>query len=89
MLRVTAGIHAGGHEYISTAHEDQKFGVPLLPAGAVQAVDVAEHLEGEKVRVGGAVGGPARIHQQEHAGRLSQQPANDLEGLRVGHFRGQ
>ena len=34
MLRVTAGIHAGGHEYISTAHEDQKFGVPLLPADA-------------------------------------------------------
>ncbi|NEG95270.1 diaminopimelate decarboxylase [Bifidobacterium sp. SMB2] len=34
MLRVTSGIHAGGHEYISTAHEDQKFGVPLLPAGA-------------------------------------------------------
>lgn len=33
MLRVTSGIHAGGHEYISTAHEDQKFGVPLLPAG--------------------------------------------------------
>ncbi|MCI1219525.1 MAG: diaminopimelate decarboxylase [Bifidobacterium sp.] len=33
MLRVTAGIHAGGHEYISTAHEDQKFGVALLPAG--------------------------------------------------------
>ncbi|NEG55322.1 diaminopimelate decarboxylase [Bifidobacterium sp. SMA15] len=38
MLRVTAGIHAGGHEYISTAHEDQKFGVPLLPAGADTAV---------------------------------------------------
>lgn len=34
MLRVTSGIHAGGHEYISTAHEDQKFGVPLLPATA-------------------------------------------------------
>lgn len=32
MLRVTTGIHAGGHEYISTAHEDQKFGVALLPA---------------------------------------------------------
>lgn len=38
MLRVTSGIHAGGHEYISTAHEDQKFGVPLLPAGADAAV---------------------------------------------------
>jgi len=34
MLRVTVGVHAGGHEYISTAHEDQKFGVALLPAGA-------------------------------------------------------
>ncbi|PLS24045.1 diaminopimelate decarboxylase [Bifidobacterium imperatoris] len=38
MLRVTVGVHAGGHEYISTAHEDQKFGVPLLPAGADAAV---------------------------------------------------
>ncbi|KFF30526.1 diaminopimelate decarboxylase family protein [Bifidobacterium bombi] len=34
MVRVTCGIHAGGHEYISTAHEDQKFGLALLPAGA-------------------------------------------------------
>jgi diaminopimelate decarboxylase len=29
MLRITTGIHAGGHEYISTAHEDQKFGISL------------------------------------------------------------
>lgn len=34
MVRVTTGIHAGGHEYISTAHEDQKFGIPLLAPGA-------------------------------------------------------
>jgi diaminopimelate decarboxylase len=34
MVRVTTGIHAGGHEYISTAHEDQKFGIPLLAAGS-------------------------------------------------------
>ena len=27
MLRVTSGIHAGGHEFVSTAHEDQKVGV--------------------------------------------------------------
>ncbi|MBT1170528.1 diaminopimelate decarboxylase [Bifidobacterium sp. SO4] len=38
MLRVTVGVHAGGHEYISTAHEDQKFGVPLLPSGADASV---------------------------------------------------
>ncbi|MBO9554689.1 diaminopimelate decarboxylase [Cellulomonas sp.] len=29
MVRVTTGVHAGGHEYISTAHEDQKFGLSL------------------------------------------------------------
>jgi diaminopimelate decarboxylase len=31
MVRVTSGVHAGGHEYISTAHEDQKFGLSLVP----------------------------------------------------------
>ena len=45
MMRVTVGVHAGGHEYISTAHEDQKFGVPLLAAGADAAVlDVLNNL---------------------------------------------
>ena len=37
MLRVTSGIHTGGHEFVSTAHEDQKFGVALTdvtPAGS-------------------------------------------------------
>ena len=46
MLRVTVGVHAGGHEYISTAHEDQKFGVPLLAAGADAAMlDVLNDLK--------------------------------------------
>jgi len=31
MVRVTTGVHAGGHEYISTAHEDQKFGLSIAP----------------------------------------------------------
>lgn len=31
MVRVTTGVHAGGHEYISTAHEDQKFGLSVNP----------------------------------------------------------
>ncbi|MBW3092424.1 diaminopimelate decarboxylase [Bifidobacterium sp. 82T10] len=45
MLRVTSGIHAGGHEYISTAHEDQKFGMPLLPAGAdTSALSILDDL---------------------------------------------
>ncbi|GAA3213293.1 diaminopimelate decarboxylase [Oerskovia jenensis] len=35
MIRVTTGVHAGGHEYISTAHEDQKFGLSLATGGQV------------------------------------------------------
>jgi len=43
MLRVTVGVHAGGHEYISTAHEDQKFGVPLLAPGVSVNVLTGEY----------------------------------------------
>ncbi|MDR2722898.1 MAG: diaminopimelate decarboxylase, partial [Cellulomonadaceae bacterium] len=31
LLRLVTGVHAGGHEYISTAHEDQKFGLSVTP----------------------------------------------------------
>nr|WP_136313407.1 diaminopimelate decarboxylase [Actinomyces procaprae] len=37
MLRLTTGIHAGGHEYISTAHEDQKFGISVATGAALDA----------------------------------------------------
>ena len=36
MLRVTTGVHAGGHEFISTGHEDQKFGVSLAEDNALE-----------------------------------------------------
>ncbi|MBO0608861.1 diaminopimelate decarboxylase [Myceligenerans salitolerans] len=39
MVRVTTGVHAGGHEYISTAHEDQKFGLSVNLASAVPDAD--------------------------------------------------
>ncbi|ACZ20930.1 diaminopimelate decarboxylase [Sanguibacter keddieii DSM 10542] len=46
MVRVTTGIHAGGHEFISTAHEDQKFGVSLTGGQALAALQaVLEHPE--------------------------------------------
>ena len=48
MVRLTTGIHAGGHEYISTAHEDQKFGLSLASGqalGAVTAIQRASHLD--------------------------------------------
>lgn len=28
-LRVNSGVHAGAHDFLATAHEDQKFGLPL------------------------------------------------------------
>ncbi|NMR19938.1 diaminopimelate decarboxylase [Cellulomonas fimi] len=48
MVRVTTGIHAGGHEYISTAHEDQKFGLSIAggqAAAALRAVLARPELE--------------------------------------------
>ena len=38
MLRITTGVHAGGHEFIATAHEDQKFGVAIAGGQALAAL---------------------------------------------------
>ena len=38
MLRVTVGVEAHTHEYIATAHEDQKFGLSLAGGQAAEAV---------------------------------------------------
>lgn len=38
MVRVTVGVHAHTHEYISTAHEDQKFGLSLASGRAEEAI---------------------------------------------------
>jgi len=39
MVRLTTGVHAGGHEFISTGHEDQKFGLSVHAGIARQAID--------------------------------------------------
>ena len=31
-LRINSGVHAGAHDFLATAHEDQKFGLPLSRA---------------------------------------------------------
>lgn len=38
MVRVTAGVEAHTHEYIATAHEDQKFGFSIVSGDALEAV---------------------------------------------------
>ena len=48
MARLKSGIHAGGNEYIATAHEDQKFGLSLATGQAYEAVAAikdAAHLD--------------------------------------------
>jgi diaminopimelate decarboxylase len=47
MVRVTAGVEAHTHEYIATAHEDQKFGFSITAGDAFEAVrrvDAADRL---------------------------------------------
>jgi diaminopimelate decarboxylase len=36
-LRINSGVHASTHEYLATAREDQKFGIPLADAAALVA----------------------------------------------------
>ncbi|MGN6779947.1 MAG: diaminopimelate decarboxylase [Marmoricola sp.] len=38
LVRVTAGVEAHTHEYIATAHEDQKFGFSISDGAALEAV---------------------------------------------------
>ncbi|MCT9818666.1 diaminopimelate decarboxylase [Microbacterium sp. W1N] len=37
LVRVNSGVHAETHDFLATAHEDQKFGFPLADAPAVVA----------------------------------------------------
>ena len=37
LLRVNSGVHAETHDFLATAHEDQKFGVPLSDAAPLVA----------------------------------------------------
>jgi diaminopimelate decarboxylase len=46
MLRVTAGVEAHTHEYIATAHEDQKFGFSISSGDALAAVRRIREVDG-------------------------------------------
>ena len=46
MVRVTAGVEAHTHEYIATAHEDQKFGFSIASGDALEAVRRVHEADG-------------------------------------------
>ncbi len=48
-IRVTVGVEAHTHEFIATAHEDQKFGFSLAGGQAAEAVRRALKLDGLEV----------------------------------------
>jgi diaminopimelate decarboxylase len=50
MIRVTAGVEAHTHEYIATAHEDQKFGFSITSGDAFEAVRRVEAAPGLELR---------------------------------------
>ncbi|MDO5494557.1 MAG: diaminopimelate decarboxylase [bacterium] len=62
-LRVTTGVHAGANEYVSTAHEDQKFGLSYSSGAAMEAaravVEAANlELAGLHMHIGSQIFGP-------------------------------
>ena len=50
MVRVTAGVEAHTHEYIATAHEDQKFGFSITSGDAFEAVRRVHEVPGLELR---------------------------------------
>jgi diaminopimelate decarboxylase len=50
MVRVTAGVEAHTHEYIATAHEDQKFGFSITSGNAFEAVRRVQEAPGLELR---------------------------------------
>ncbi len=50
MVRVTAGVEAHTHEYIATAHEDQKFGFSITSGDAFEAVRRVQEAAGLELR---------------------------------------
>jgi diaminopimelate decarboxylase len=54
-LRINSGVHASTHEYLATAREDQKFGIPIADAPAVVG-GIREHPELEFVGLHSHIG---------------------------------
>lgn len=71
MVRVTVGVEAHTHEFIATAHEDQKFGFSLAGGDAAEAVRrvlAADHLTlvGLHSHIGSQIFDPAGFEVAAH-----------------------
>ena len=81
LIRVNTGVHAETHDFLATAHEDQKFGFALADAPAVAARirDLPSlHLVGLHCHIGSQIFGTAGF--AESASRLVELYAQLREG---------
>ncbi|WP_144877307.1 diaminopimelate decarboxylase [Microbacterium sp. 1.5R] len=81
LVRVISGVHAETHEFLATAHEDQKFGFPLAEAEeAVARIREIDGLDfaGLHCHIGSQIFGVAGF--RESASRVLELHASLLEG---------
>nr|WP_062523032.1 diaminopimelate decarboxylase [Demequina silvatica] len=78
LVRVTTGVHAGGHEYIATSHEDQKFGLSLASGAAFEALVACHDAAGIDLR-----GIHTHIGSQILSLEAFQESAERMLGLRA------
>lgn len=84
LVRVISGVHAETHDFLATAHEDQKFGFPLVEAeAAVARIRELPGLDfaGLHCHIGSQIFGVAGF--RESASRLLDLHAVLLEGGQV------
>ena len=83
-LRVNSGVHAHTHEFLATAHEDQKFGISIAEAPAVVA-QIRSHpslkFVGLHCHIGSQIFGTAAF--AESAARLLELHASLSEDVAV------
>ena len=86
-LRVSNGVHASTHDFLATAHEDQKFGVPLSGAAEVVARIRSQpwlRFLGLHCHIGSQIFGPAGFQEsalrllEVHARLLADGPVPEL-----------
>jgi diaminopimelate decarboxylase len=86
-LRINSGVHASTHEYLATAHEDQKFGVPMSEAprlvqairssGSLQFLGLHSHI-GSQIFESDGFGEAARRLMALHSQLLEGGPVPEL-----------
>ncbi|ASN39767.1 diaminopimelate decarboxylase [Arthrobacter sp. 7749] len=89
MLRLTPGVHASTHEFIATAHEDQKFGLSMVQLGqdaspATTAVDFAlGHPELNLLGLHAHIG--SQIFEAEGFALVAQKMLTFMAGIKAAH----